>query len=218
MPCETASVNHHALTLARGGDEQAFRELTEPYRRELQLHCYRILGSVHYAEDAVQGTLLSAWRALNSFEERSSVRTWLYRIATNRRLNMLRDSARRTPDGTGAQGLPFAPPEPTRYGEALCLEPYPDQLLDGLPDAAPGPDARYEAREAVTLAFLTALHHLPPRQRAALLLRDVLGFSAAEVADMLDTTPTSINRALMRARKTVEERGTRARDRAPHPR
>ena len=210
-------MNQSALAHARAGDEQAFAALTDPYRRQLQLHCYRILGSVQDAEDVVQETLLSAWRALDSFEERSTIRTWLYRIATNRSLNMLRDSARRPADRTGAQALPFAAPEPTRYGEALWLEPYPDELLEGVPDAAPGPEARYEAREAVTLAFLTALHRLPPRQRAVLVLRDVLGYSAAEVADMLDTTQTSVNSALIRARDRVEERRPDARHRAPLP-
>jgi RNA polymerase sigma-70 factor (ECF subfamily) len=210
-------VSESALSRARAGDQQAFAALTDPYRRELQLHCYRILGQVQDAEDAVQDTLLSAWRALESFEERSSVRTWLYRIATNRSLNVLRDSARRPAPALGSSGLPFTPPEPTRYAEALWLEPYPDALLEGIPDASAGPDARYETREAVSLAFLTALHGLPPRQRAVLVLRDVLGFSAAEVAEMLDTTQTSVNSALIRARTTVEERGRQDRDRAPLP-
>ena len=203
------------LIRARAGDHQAFAALADPYRRELQLHCYRILGQVQDAEDAVQETLLSAWRALESFEERSTLRSWLYRIATNRCLNMLRDSGRRPPT---ALGLAYTPPEPTRYGEVLWLEPYPDALLEGIVDDAPGPEARYESREAVTLAFVTALHRLPPLQRAVLVLRDVLGFSAAEVAVMLDTTPTSVNSALIRARATIEERGPRGRDRAPLPR
>ena len=133
-------MNDAALTRAHGGDEQAFAALTDPYRRELQLHRYRILGRVQDAEDAIQDTLLAAWRALDTFEERSNVRTWLYRIATNRSLNMLRDSAKRPADGTGAGELTFAPPEPTRYGEALWLEPYPDDLLEGLPAATPGPE------------------------------------------------------------------------------
>ena len=141
-----------ALTRARAGDEQAFRELTDVHRRELQLHCYRILGSVQDAEDALQETLLSAWRGLDGFQGRSSLRSWLYTIATNRCLNALRDGARRPHD---RRALPFEPPAPTRYGEVLWLEPYPDALLEGLPDTAPGPDARYEAREAVGLAFVT---------------------------------------------------------------
>ena len=207
-------MNDSALIRARAGDHQAFAALTDPYRRELQLHCYRILGQVQDAEDAMQETLLSAWRALESFEERSTLRSWLYRIATNRCLNMLRDSGRRP---ATAAGPASTPPEPTRYGEVLWLEPYPDALLEGIVDGAAGPEARYETREAVTLAFLTALHRLPPRQRAVLVLRDVLGFSATEVAAMLDTTPTSVNSALIRARATIEERGA-AHDRAPLPR
>ena len=195
-----------ALIRARAGDHQAFAALTDPYRRELQLHCYRILGQVQDAEDAMQETLLSAWSALESFEERSTLRSWLYRIATNRCLNMLRDSGRRPATAVGPASTP---PEPTGYGEVLWLEPYPDALLEGIVGGAAGPEARYETREAVTLAFLTALHRLPPRQRAVLVLRDVLGFSATEVAAMLDTTRTSVNSALIRARATIEERGPR---------
>jgi RNA polymerase sigma-70 factor (ECF subfamily) len=206
-------VNDSALIRARAGDHHAFAAVTDPYRRELQLHCYRILGQVQDAEDAVQETLLSAWSALESFEERSTLRSWLYRIATNRCLNMLRDSGRRPAPAAEADT-----PKPTRYGEVLWLEPYPDALLEGIADGAAGPEARYETREAVTLAFLTALHRLPPRQRAVLVLRDVLGFSATDVAAMLDTTPTSVNSALIRARATIEERGPRAHDRAPLPR
>jgi RNA polymerase sigma-70 factor (TIGR02960 family) len=213
--CQTSLVNESDPIRARAGDHQAFAALTDPYRRELQLHCYRILGQVQDAEDAVQETLLSAWRALESFEERSTLRSWLYRIATNRCLNMLRDSGRRP---RSLPGLAYTPPEPTRYGEVLWLEPYPDALLEGIADGAAGPEARYETREAVTLAFLTALHRLPPRQRAVLVLRDVMGFSATEVAEMLDTTPTSVNSALIRARTTIEERELRLRDRAPLPR
>ena len=205
-------MNESALIRARAGDQQAFHALTDPYRRELQLHCYRILGQVQDAEDAVQETLVSAWSALESFEERSTLRSWLYRIATNRCLNMLRDSGRRP-------ATAYTPPtEPTRYGEVLWLEPYPDVLLEGIVDSAADPQARYETREAVTLAFVTALHRLPPRQRAVLVLRDVLGFSAADVASMLDATPTSVNSALIRARATIEEGGPRAHDRAPLPR
>jgi RNA polymerase sigma-70 factor (ECF subfamily) len=210
-------VTENALSRARAGDQRAFATLTGPYRRELQLHCYRILGQVQDAEDAVQETLLSAWRALDTFEKRSPLRSWLYRIATNRCLNMLRDSARRPAPGPGSSGLPFTPTEPTRHAEALWLEPYPDALLEGTPDSAAGPDVRYETREAVSLAVLTALHRVPPRQRAALVLRDVLGFSAAEVAEMLETTQTSVNSALICARSTVDERGPHDRDRAPLP-
>jgi RNA polymerase sigma-70 factor (TIGR02960 family) len=206
------------LTRARSGDEQAFRELTEPHRRELHVHCYRILGSAQDAEDAVQETLLSAWRGLDGFEERASLRAWLYRIATNRCLNQLRDSGRRGEGRTTTRPLPFEPPEPTRYGEPLWLEPYPDALLEGVPDATPGPDARYEAREAIGLAFITGLQRLPPRQRAVLVLRDVLGYRAAEVADMLDTSDVSVNSALQRARATLESVGALRRERAPLPR
>jgi RNA polymerase sigma-70 factor (TIGR02960 family) len=190
------------LARARAGDAVAFRELVEPYRRELQLHCYRILGSTQDAEDAVQETFLAAWRGLGRFEERASLRSWLYRIATNRCLNALRDGSRRP------QPLPpvVALPEPTRRTEPVWLQPYPDSLLEGIADAAPGPEARYDAKESVTLAFMVALQELPPRQRAALVLRDVLGFRAAEVAGMLETTEHSINSALKRARATLDTR------------
>lgn len=204
-----------ALTRARAGDEQAFRDLTAPHRRELQVHCYRILGSVQDAEDALQETLLSAWRGLDGYEERASMRAWLYRIATNRCLNVLRDSARRPQE---VQALPFEPPAPTRHGEVLWLEPYPDALLEGVPDDAPGPDVRYETRETVALAFVTALQRLPPRQRAVLVLRDVLGYRAAEVADMIETTEVSVNSALQRARATLEDSAPVSRERAPLPR
>ena len=191
-----------ALARARAGDEGAFRELTDPYRSELQLHCYRILGSVQDAEDLVQETLLAAWRGLEAFEGRSSVRAWLYRIATNRCLNALRDRARRPREARAMA----EPPEPTRRSEPIWLEPYPDALLEDIPDRSPGPDARYEAREAVALAFISALQNLPPRQRAALVLRDVLGFRTAEVADILDTGEASVKGALQRARATLGER------------
>jgi RNA polymerase sigma-70 factor (TIGR02960 family) len=209
-------MTEQALDRARTGDEAAFRELTEPYRRELHVHCYRILGSVQDAEDAMQETLLAAWRGLDRFEERASLRAWLYRIATNRCLNALRDSARRPQRGGWA--LPFEPPEPTRFAEPLWLEPYPDTLLDELPDAAAGPEARYETKEAVGLAFVSGLQKLPPRQRAVLVLRDVLGFQAAEVAAMLDTSEASANSALQRARATLDQRLPADRTRAPLPR
>jgi len=202
------------LAKAREGDEQAFRELTDGHRRELQVHCYRILGSIQDAEDALQETLLSAWRGLDGFQERSSLRSWLYTIATNRCLNTLRDGARRPQE---ERPLSFQPPEPTRYGEFAWLEPYPDALLEGVPDAAPGPEARYEARETVALAFVTALQRLPPRQRAAIVLKDVLGFQSAEVATMLETTETSVNSALQRARATLDASAPPRRDRAPLP-
>ena len=203
------------LAKARDGDAQAFRDLTDGHRRELQVHCYRILGSVQDAEDALQETLLAAWRGLDGFEQRSSLRVWLYTIATNRCLNTLRDGARRPQE---ERPLSFQPPEPTRYGELAWLEPYPDALLEGLPDAAPGPEARYEARETVALAFVTALQRLPPRQRAAIVLKDVLGFRSAEVATMLETTESSVNSALQRARSTLDAQAPPSRERAPLPR
>ncbi|MGH2450243.1 MAG: sigma-70 family RNA polymerase sigma factor [Candidatus Limnocylindria bacterium] len=203
-----------ALGRARAGDEDAFRELTDPHRRELQVHCYRVLGSVQDAEDLVQETLLAAWRGLEAFEGRSSVRAWLYRIATNRCLNALRDRARRPRE---VQAM-VEPPGPARRSEPLWLEPYPDVLLEDIPDRSPGPEARYEAREAVELAFIGALQNLPPRQRAALVLRDVLGFRTADVANMLDTGEASIKGALQRARATLGRRlPAPDRERAPLP-
>jgi RNA polymerase sigma-70 factor (TIGR02960 family) len=202
---------------ARAGDELAFRELTDPYRRELQLHCYRILGSAQDAEDMLQETMLAAWRGLERFEERSSLRTWLYRIATNRCLNALRASARRRDQPPPEP--PFPASAPTRRAEPLWLEPYPDVLLGGIEAADPGPEARYEAKEAIALAFVVAIQHLPPRQRAVLLLRDVLGFRAAQVAEMLDGSEASVNSALQRARVTMEARLPRAgQERPPLPR
>ncbi len=192
------------LSRARAGDEQAFRELTESYRRELQVHCYRILGSVQDAEDMVQETLLAAWRGLSDFEERASLRSWLYRIATNRCLNALRDSYRRPQEVLGTD-CPAGAPEPTNRGEPLWLQPYPDTLLDGLPDRADGPEVRYDTKESVALAFVAGLQRLPPQQRAVLVLRDVLGYRAAEVAEMLDSSPASVNSALQRARAAVEQ-------------
>jgi RNA polymerase sigma-70 factor, ECF subfamily len=203
------------LARARAGEEAAFRELTEPHRRELQLHCYRILGSLQDAEDAVQETLLAAWRGLRGFEGRTSLRAWLYRIATNRCLNMIRDRGRRPRQ---VPAMPN-PPEPTRTIEPTWLEPYPDLLLEAFADIAPGPEARYETREAVGLAFVTALQHLPPRQRAALVLRDVLGFRADEVAEMLDSSGAAVKAALQRARATIEQRlpdGGREQTPLPH--
>ena len=183
-----ASPPGELLALARNGDGEAFRGLVEPYRRELQVHCYRMLGSVHDAEDLLQETLLAAWRGIGGYEERASVRTWLYRIATNRCLNALRAGSRRP-----------------REAEPSWLEPYPDVLLDGIVDHEPGPEARYEVRESVSLAFLTALQQLPPRQRAVLVLRDVLGFRVAEAADVLGTTENAVTSALRRARAALPE-------------
>jgi RNA polymerase sigma-70 factor (ECF subfamily) len=208
-------VNERLLTRAAEGDEGAFRELTEPYQRELQFHCYRILGSMHDAEDTVQETMLRAWRGLRGFEQRASLRAWLYRIATNRCLDALRDATRRPP---AALGAPFEPPQPTRLAEPTWLEPYPDVLLDGIIDASPGPDARYETRETIQLAFIAALQALPPMQRAVLVLRDVLGFHTTEVADMLGSTEDSVKGALKRARATLAQRlPTPDRDSAPLP-
>jgi RNA polymerase sigma-70 factor (TIGR02960 family) len=207
-------VTERTLTLARAGDENAFRELTEPYRHELQLHCYRIVGSTQDAEDLLQETLLAAWRGLDQFTERASIRTWLYRIATNRALDALRANARRP------QRLePLTdPPPPSRMTEPIWLEPYPDALIEGIADDAPGPEARYEHKEALALAFVAGLQHLPPQQRAALVLRDVLGFRAAEVAEILDTSQAAVNSLLRRARAALESRvPVAARERAPLP-
>jgi RNA polymerase sigma-70 factor (TIGR02960 family) len=202
------------LARARAGDEEAFRELTESHRRELQLHCYRILGSIQDAEDLVQETLLAAWRSLETFQGRSSLRAWLYRIATNLCLNALRARSRRPQQGqTVAES-----PAPIRLTEPIWLEPYPDLLLEEIPDRSPGPAARYEARESIELAFIVALQGLPPRQRAALVLRDVLGFRTAEVAAMLDTGEASVKGALQRAREALRDRLPDAeRERAPRP-
>jgi RNA polymerase sigma-70 factor (TIGR02960 family) len=206
------------LARARSGGGEAFRELVEPYRRELQVHCYRILGSVQDAEDVLQETLLAAWRGIGDYEERASVRTWLYRIATNRCLNVLRAGARRPQDYVAYQSEVLLPEPSYRRAEPSWLEPYPDALLDEIADHVPGPEARYEVRESVSLAFLTALQELPPRQRAVLVLRDVLGFRAAEVARILETTENAVTGALKRARAAVarELPGT-GRQRAPLP-
>jgi RNA polymerase sigma-70 factor (TIGR02960 family) len=201
MPMEMDTTD--LIVRARAGDHNAFRDLVQGHSHELQVHCYRILGSLQDAEDALQETLVSAWRNLGEFGQRSSLRTWLYQIATNRCLSMLRADSRRP---RIAPPLPEATlPEPTGAGDAPpWLEPYPDVLLDHLVDQRPGPEARYETTEAISLAFITALQLLPPRQRAALVLRDVLGYHAAEVAQMLDTTQEAVTSALKRARATVD--------------
>ena len=192
------------LARARTGDSEAFGELVDPYRRELQVHCCRILGSAEDAEDMLQETLLAAWQALGDFAGRASIRTWLYRIATGRCLNALRSASRRPVMNSS---LFWAdPPEPARRNEVPWLEPYPDVLLDETADTGPGPEARYQAREAISLAFITALQLLPPRQRAVLILRDVLGFPAREVAQILDTSTESVTSALKRARATLRRR------------
>lgn len=205
IPSELAATGEQALLQrARDGHEAAFAQLVDQFRAELQLHCYRIVGSVQDAEDLVQETLLAAWRGLERFEGRASLRSWLYRIATNRCLNALRDTGRRPRElGTPPDGTP-PPPQPTRQGEPVWLEPYPDTLLEGVIDSSQPTGVRYETREAIGLAFIAALQRLPPRQRAALVLRDVLAFRARETAEMLGTTEVSVNRALQRARKAIE--------------
>jgi RNA polymerase sigma-70 factor (ECF subfamily) len=193
------------ITRARTGDGEAFDELTGPYRRELEVHCYRMLGSFQDAEDALQETLLSAWRGLGGFtEQRASLRTWLYKIATNRCLNALREASRRPARAWDVPNI--EPPEPTRLGEVVWLQPYPDDLLEDAAGAPPGPEARYEQAEAISLAFVTALQVLPPRQVAVLILRDVLGFHASEVAGMLEVTVESVNSTLKRARAGLQRR------------
>lgn len=198
------AVTTDLITRARTGDGEAFRELTEPHRRELQVHCYRMLGSFQDAEDALQDTLLAAWQGLGGFEGRASIRTWLYRIATNRCLNALR-SAKRCP--AKEWDIPeVEPPEPTRLGVVVWLEPYPDALIESAINVPLGPEARYAQTEAISLAFVTALQVLPARQRAVLILREVLGYHTNEVADMLDSTVESVNSALKRARASLQRR------------
>lgn len=193
------------LDAARGGDEDGFRRLVEPHQGELRAHCYRMLGSLHDAEDALQETLLRAWRGLPKFEGRSSLRSWLYTIATNACLNAIERRPKRVlPIDYGPSADPHSTPgEP--LVESVWMEPYPDEKL-GLEDGFAAPEARYEQRESVELAFVAALQHLPANQRAALILREVLGFSAKEVAESLDTTVASVNSALQRAREAVDER------------
>jgi RNA polymerase sigma-70 factor (ECF subfamily) len=186
------------LEAAQAGDGDAFRDLVDPYRRELLAHCYRILGSVQDAEDVLQEALLAAWRSIGGFDGRS-LRAWLYRIATNRCLNYLRDESRR-PRPAGLPGSQSARTGPARQDDPWWLEPYPDTLLG---DVTPGPEARYDARESIALSFVAGLQHLPPQQRAVLVLRDVLGFPAAEVAGILGTTPAAVNSALIRARAGI---------------
>jgi RNA polymerase sigma-70 factor (ECF subfamily) len=202
---------------ARAGDEMAFQELVDAHRHELHLHCYRMLGSYHDAEDALQETLISAWRGLSSFEGRSSIRTWLYRVATSRCLNVLRSGRARVREEELMQ--PTELPRPTRLGEVLWIEPYPDALIDRVADRTPGPEAHYQTTEAISLAFITALQLLPPRQRAVHILRDVLGFHSKEVAQMLEATEESVNSALKRARATLRQRvpASGSRNGAPPP-
>jgi RNA polymerase sigma-70 factor (ECF subfamily) len=205
MVARTEPDERELLDAARGGDEEAFRRVLEPYRRQLHAHCYRMLGSLHDAEDVMQEVLLRAWRGLRGFDGRSSLRTWLFRVATNACLDAIARRPRRVlpidygPPATG-------PDESSAPAEHVAwIEPYPDEAMQ-VEEGYASPEARYEQREAVELAFVAALQFLPPRQRAVLILRDVLGFSAKEVADALGTTRASVNSALQRARKTVEDR------------
>jgi RNA polymerase sigma-70 factor, ECF subfamily len=201
----TTAKERELLEAARGGDQDAYGRLVEPYRGELHAHCYRMLGSVHDAEDALQETLLRAWRGLGKFEGRSSLRSWLYTIATNTSLNAIARRPKRVlPVDYGPATDPHdRPGEP--IVESVWVEPYPDEKL-GLEDGYAAPEARYEQREGVELAFIAALQHLPATQRAVLILREVLGFSAREVAEALETTVASVNSALQRARSAVDER------------
>src|SRR5580704_3832585 len=203
------------ITQARDGDGDAFRQLTEPHRHELQVHCYRMLGSFQDAEDVLQETLLAAWQGFGGFEGRASLRTWMYQIATNRCLNARRSASRRPAKEWDMPKV--EPPEPTRLGEVLWLEPYPDTLYEGAIDTPLSPEARYEQRESISLAFVTALQVLPPRQLAVLVLRDVLGFRASEVAGILGSTVESVNSALKRARASLERRRPAAAGREPPP-
>ena len=203
------------IARARAGDGDAFRELTEPHLRELQVHCYRMLGSFQDAEDALQNTLLTAWQSLGGFEGRASLRTWLYRIATNRCLDARRAASRRPAKEWDVPGVEW--PEPTRLGEVVWLQPFPDALLEGAIEVPLGPEARYEQTEAISLAFVTALQVLPPRQLAVLILRDVLGFHASEVAGMLDSTVESVTSALKRARASLQRQQPPAAGREPPP-
>jgi RNA polymerase sigma-70 factor (TIGR02960 family) len=212
------------LERARNGDAQAFQELIiDPYRRELLAHCYRMLGSLTEAEDMLQETLLSAWRGLPRFEGRSSLRSWLYRIATNTCLNAIRSTARRVP---AEPTPPFQPPEPTQRDEITWLEPYPDSLLEAIPDTAPGPEGRYSQTEAIQLAFVAGLQRMPPRQAATVLLRDVLGFGTDEIAAMLKTSQTAVKGTLQRGRAVLKGSGLKRvgpegfgsdAERPPHP-
>jgi RNA polymerase sigma-70 factor, ECF subfamily len=204
-PTTSAVRDQELLDAARGGDEDAFRRLVEPHRGELHAHCYRMLGSIHDAEDAYQDAMLRAWRGLSGLEDRGSLRAWLYRISTNTSLDAIARRPKRVlPVDYGPAADPHdGPGEP--IVESIWVEPYPDEKL-GIEDGYAGPEARYEQREAVELSFIAALQHLPANQRAILILREVLGFSAKEVAESLETTVASVNSGLQRARKAVDER------------
>ena len=208
-------VPEELIERAQAGDGEAFRALTEPHRRELQVHCYRMLGSLQNAEDALQDTLVSAWRGLAAFEARASIRTWLYRVATNRCLDALRAASRRPAKEWDVPGM--QPPTPTRLGEVAWIEPYPDALFDDALGVPLGPEARYEQSESISLAFVTALQLLPPRQLAVVVLRDVLGFHADEVADMLDCTVDAVTSALKRGRAGLQRWRASTDQRLPAP-
>src|SRR3954464_6951050 len=204
-PAESTVEERELLETARKGSEDAYARLVEPHRSELQAHCYRMLGSVQDAEDALQEALVRAWKGLDRFEGRSSLRSWLYRIATNTSLDAIEKRPKRI------LPIDYGPPTDPHDGvgeplvESVWIEPFPDETL-GIEDGYTSPDARYEQRESVELAFVAALQLLPANQRAVLILREVLGFSAQETADALETSVASVNSALQRARKTIEER------------
>ena len=202
------------LERARAGDETAFAQLMASYRRELHLHCYRMLGSVTDADDLLQETMVAAWRGLDGFAGRSSLRSWLYRIATNRCLNAIRDAKRRPPV---APVPPFEPPEPSRRGEVTWRQPYPDVWIDQAASPEPGPPERNQAREAIGLAFVAALQRLTPRQTAVVVLCDVLDFPLGEVAAMLDTTPVAIKGLLQRARASLDRQHVESSEPSPEP-
>jgi RNA polymerase sigma-70 factor (TIGR02960 family) len=203
------------ISRARAGDAVAFQKLTESHRRELHVHCYRMLGCLQDAEDTLQETLLAAWQGFKGFEGRASLRTWLYRIATNRCLNARRSASRRPAKAWDVPGV--EPPEPTRLGEVPWLDPFPDTLLDERATDAPlGPEVRYTQTESISLAFVAALQVLPRRQLAVLILSDILGFEASEVASMIDSTVDSVNSALKRARANLRQRMQTSADR-PRP-
>src|SRR4051812_15591834 len=205
LPTTSRSDPSALLTAAGRGDEGAFQQLVEPHRGELHAHCYRMTGSVHDADDALQDAMLRAWRSMGKFKGNSSLRAWLYKIATNTCLDLINRRPKRMlpldygPDSDPSEG----PGQPLI--ESVWVEPYPDEQM-GLADGLAAPEANYEIRESVELAFIAALQHLPANQRAVLIMREVLGFSAQEAADLLETTPQSVNSALQRARVSVDEK------------
>jgi RNA polymerase sigma-70 factor (TIGR02960 family) len=213
-PSGVARYDTHNPKSGTAVTQVTFEDVVAEHRRELLVHCYRLLGSLTDAEDVLQEVLLAAWRGLDGFEGRASLRSWLYRIATNRCLNALRDRGRRIPPEPQP---PFQPPEPSRRSPVTWLQPYPDALLEHVPDTDRGPEARYTAREAIELAFIAALQRLTPRQAAVLVLCDVLGYPLGEVAPMLDTTPTAIKGLLQRARGAIERHRDPARGAPPAP-